>query len=446
MISARNCQEVFMSRLIILSLFFLPIFAQAQVWTSQNQWSAQWENQFSKWVSSDWQVDTFSKAQLSNGEKNPFFGLRADCADTVYSMRIIFAYNNKLPLQFKDPTGGNVLITEKMNRWNALPEKDRAREFLKFVFNTFSTRSLPNDTYPIALNNHSLRPGILLLTTNKNHHSWTVKKFLSIGVPHLIFSSVAGAGAGSLLKERTSWPNPEWVFEGNSQVEGHAGFRDWRPIEYINQPVWKTPGYSTEQYHIPLHKWVETIQAKLASRNETPNEKAERILTNICAGIEERVDSIDEASAFLSKKGHQCMPYEEYDLYSTPNRDRRIYDELVVLRKHYQQIIKNQWPLSNENQLRLAKIYPFIEVSSLIESQKMAVSQETTGSYCKILLKNKSIDLAEYKRRAYLGLLSNNPHDGYAYRWGDTKGPSPLAAKCPAWDQWSPQPLDIDSL
>lgn len=425
--------------LLILSLTFATT-THAAVWTDVNQWSPAVEARYSDWVRAEWRTDFFSRRTLPNGQSNPYYGLRVDCADTVYSMRIIFAYENKLPFVVQDPTASGKTISNKMSRWDGQSEINRVRNFLFFIYNTMSTRSLPNDTYPVAINRTAVRSGGLMLTTKKNHHSWTIKEILPIGVPYLVYNSVVGANSGYGLSERQSWPNPGWVFETDSTPAGNAGFRDWRPATFINRPVWEVPGYSEEQYKVPLNKWVRYAQTRLALSNETDEQLVNRLLKTTCEGLQGRVTSIKEGVDYL-KSNNSCMNYATYDTYSTPNRDRRIFDDFISLRRAYQEILA----INNGNQLNpatissLNKVFPAITQSVANESAQMTIQSQNAASLCVTeYLPGKTMDLAEFKRRLFKGLISNNPHDDGAYRWGDLKGPSARAQKCQSWDPWSP--------
>ncbi|MDG0815865.1 hypothetical protein [Bdellovibrio svalbardensis] len=436
-----------MIRSLILAFALVATFtlglgskAEAAVWTEVNQWSPTWEARFAEWVRSSWQVDFFSRPVLPNGQSNPYAGLRLDCADTVYSMRLIFAYENRLPFVIQDPTASGKTLSNKMSRWDGQSETSRVRNFLVFMFQTVSTRSLPNDTYPVAVNRDAIHSGSLILTVAKNHHSWTIKEILSIGVPHLVYNSTVGASSGSGLQQRQSWPNPEWVFEENFTAAGNAGFRYWRPTEYLNQPVWKTPGYSEEQYKIPLGKWVRTVQSKLALRQETDTQMMTRMLNTTCEDLTGRVTAVNDGLNYL-KKNPKCMDYATYDTYSTPNRDQRAFDDFVALRRAYREILAanggNQ--LSAEMKAQLGKIYPMIQSSIAAETQNMAPQGITSASLCTTeYLPGKRMDVAEFKRRLSAGLISNNPHDEGSYRWGDLRGPSQRAKSCQSWDSWTP--------
>lgn len=426
--------------LIVLFAIFMSFSAQAAVWTEVNQWSPAWEERFNQWVSQNWQVDMFSRKSLPNGQSNPYQGLRADCADTVYSMRIIFAYENKLPFVMKDPTASNRLLSNQMSRFDKDHESVRIKKFLQYIYNIASTRSLPADTYPVAVNKSQVRSGALILTTQKNHHSWTIKNILPIGVPHLVFNSVVGSNSGSGLQERVSWPNPEWVFEGNFTPAGNAGFRYWRNANELLIPVWQVKGYSEEQYKIPLKQWNRTVQKRLAISNETDEQLIARLTKTACEGVATRVTAVNDALDYISRN-KSCMAYATYDTYSTPNRDRRVFDDILVLRAAYKDILAANGgnELSAQTRTQLNKIFPKIGSNLREETRSMPRSGLDGASICVVeYSRGKSLDLAEFKRRLFAGLISNNPHDSVEYRWGELAGPSQRARSCQSWDHWSP--------
>lgn len=427
-------------RFIFTISLLMGFSAQAAVWNDVNEWSPAFEARYTEWVRTQWSADFFSRRTLPNGQSNLYYGFRADCADTVYSMRIIFAYENRLPFVAQDPTASGKTVSNKMSRWDGQSEINRVRNFLWFIYETMSTRSLPNDTYPVAISRATVRPGSLMMTTKKNHHSWTIKEILPIGVPHLVFNSVVGANSGFGLNERQSWPNPEWVFETDATPAGNAGFRDWRPAAYLNRPVWEVPGYSEEQYRVPLNKWVRYAQNRLALSQETDEQMITRLLKTTCEGLKGRVPSIQEGISYL-KNNSRCMDYATYDTYSTPNRDRRIFDDFMSLRRAYREVLN----INGGNQLsanivaQLNKIFPTISQSVAVETSRMEAQANTSFSVCTTeYLPGKTMDLAEFKRRLFSGLISNNPHDDGAYRWGDLRGPSAKAKSCQSWDPWSP--------
>lgn len=404
--------------------------AQAAVWSNRNNWNSSWEERYVSWVRSSWNVNALTQSHLSNGEPNPFKGMRADCADTVYTMRFVFAYINKLPFAIKDPTGGGVL-SNSMSRWDGQSEPAKARAFLNLIYNVGSTRSLPNDSYPVALSRSSVKPGIMLLATQKNHHSWTLQNMLSIGVPHLVFNSTIGATSGSKLQERTSWPNPAWVFEGDQTPQGHAGFRAFRPLSYLGRPVWEVPGYSEEQYRIPLGQWTARATGKLATQREGDQAKMDRLMKAACDAFKQRVSSVNEGVQARARLG-RCMNAAEFDTYSTPSRDERLFDDLMALRQAFREASK----MDQQTLRRLRKIYPAVRSSAREEARSMRAQGVNGDSYCVVeYRRGVSMDLAEMKRRLFAGAVSNNPNDPVEARWGERRGSN----SCQSWGGWSPR-------
>jgi hypothetical protein len=428
--------------------FWIPK-ANAEVWATENTWSDQWEVNYTEWVEKNWTADFFSRPLLPNGQNNPYYGIRADCADTVYSMRLIYSFENKLPFAFQDPTSQGKTITNRMNRWNKYTDEAlRFKKFVAYVFNIVSTHSLPNDTFPVPISRDWIHSGGLIRTTDVNHHSWTIQEMQAIGVPHLIFNSTVGRQSGFGLQERVSWPNPTWIFEGDFSAASNAGFRYWRPLEFINRPVWETPGYSEEQFSIPLDKWQQTIQKKLALKNETDDQMLRRLSQTACEALRSRITAVNDGLNFLrSMPPDQCMTFENYDTYSTPNRDQRLLDDIAALRRGYQDIMKSNQgnSLPADMKIQLNKVFPFLLKSALKETRNMPVSRMDEASWCPVeFAPDQKIDFAEAKRRLFLGQMSNNPMDEVEYRWGTLLGPSPRAQACENWDVWKPDLKEVD--
>lgn len=425
---------------LLIFTIFLSLQSFSQVWSHSRDWSGQDELNFQTWVQNQWQADIYARTQLPNGQKNPYYGLRADCADTVYSMRIIYSFENSLPFQMQDPSGGGGVISNQMKRFNGTSDPlQRFRQFLNYVWGVGSTASIPNDTYPVAISKSTVTSGGIIVTTHVNHHSWTIKNILPIGVPDLIFNSRVHKEGSFQLQERQSWPNPSWVFEGDFSPTSGAGLRYWKPTSSINKAAWQVPGYSEEQYRIPLKNWNSVVTAKLASSSEAPQAHLERLLKTVCEGFQSRISVVQDAVTEL-KKNTACYDDAKYDEFSTPSRDQRVFDDLMELRRVFEEILsKDPSQVSPELVTQLGKIYPYINSPAKIEAQKMGAQISSQHSLCQIqYAEGKKIDLAEAKRRMFAGLMSNNPMDGSAERWGEKRGPSELASRCPSWDLWSP--------
>lgn len=427
----------------ILSSFSV---VNAEVWNDTEVWSKEKEAEYSQWVKTHWGKNFFNQKNLSDGTVNPFYGLRVDCADVVYTMRLAYSYFYQLPFAINDPTGGSKLISNKMSRYDNITDQNtRVKKFMSYIYNVTSTRSLPKDTFAVEINSQWIKPGALILTTATNHHSWSIKDILNIGVPWLVFNSTVGAASSVVIQDRKTWPNPHWVFEGNSTAAGNAGFRYWKPIDKLQKPQWEQEGYSDEQYKISLNRWVNIAQGRLKTQNEKPDDTLKRLMEVSCEELRSRVGAIKDGVLYLAANPNVCMSYQTYDNYSTPSRDQRFFDSLMELRNMYASLSDKSLPAELVNHLN--KIFPEIEKSAKEESKLMEeINNFDTNSYCTVNYstspKNeKWIDLAEAKRRLFKGMMSNNPHDYLEVRWGEgnKKMPSSLSIRCQSWDQWEPK-------
>lgn len=426
--------------LVVLSLVFINCNTFAAVWDTKNQWSPNWEKKYSYWVKTSWHKDLFSQKTLPSGSANPYYGLRMDCADTVYIMRALFSFENNLPFAVNDPTQPQRVITNEMSRWDTHPSLHRFRSFIWYLFGILGTATLPFDTYPVALNAQAIQPGQLILTTKKNHHAWTIKDILPIGVPWLVFNSRLGASKNLTLMERKSWPNAHWVFEGDHSPKGNAGIRAFKTTTDILKPASQVTGYSEEQYNTPLKYWNQTAKNRLAKMDESPTQELERLLTVTCEGIAARVKAVDDALSFYALNP-TCMNYETYDNFSTPNRDRRLFDDLVALRESFARHLASNAKIDPNFAQQLLKVFKAPHLNLFEEHLLMLPSKIDELSLCPFKYHpTKAIDLAEFKRRLFAGLISNNPMDPITARWGETEAKN--NTNCPRWDPYQPDLLN----
>lgn len=438
--------KIYSLNLILAAVFTLIINglittkALASVWPNENRWSVGREQEFQDWVLNRWHKNFFAEKFDKDGSPNLYYGILNDCADTVYTMRLIFAYENRLPFEINDPTGGRLHISNSMSRWDDIGnDVKRLRKFIDYIHDVVSTLSLPNDTFPVAISKDGIVPGSLLMTGKANHHSWTVKQMLSIGVPHLIFNSVVRSKSSPVLQERKTWPNPYWVFEGMGSDMSRAGFRYWKPIEYLNVPGVQVPMASLEQYKIPLKSWVTTIQKKLATEGESAEGGLGRVLEALCDGLTKRVSDVSEAVVYKKSMGIVCMGAEDFDNYSTPSRDHRIFDDFMTLRDLYITATKNGENLSESMKRKMDKIFPDITLHPKTEAQRALPQPVDADSVCSITYAiGKTIDLAEVKRRMFIGKLSSNPNHSAGRRWGEQNPPSDAGDQCRTEKMWSP--------
>lgn len=330
----------FLASLMVSSVAF------AGLWVADKEWNANWEAKYSEWVKSDFGEDFFTKGKWA--------GMSTDCADAVYFSRVVFAYENKLPFVIKDPTGGSKRITHEMSRFDS--EKDevkRLRRFMNWLADMVSTKTLPSDSYPVAINRTNIRPGtiwsrprvtenniwkrIIGMEVNEDPgHAELVTNVTETGVVELIGSTVPRA-------VRPLIPTTSLVF---MPVETSTGFRNWKmPQDYAVSSS-TLPGYSLEQFKMGqpvihpgsedfsyqsrernLESWTAAVKERLALRKEERQEALKRMAQNICNLSHARLDAVVKATSYKARNPY-CMDKHAYDAYSTPSRDKRIKKSL----------------------------------------------------------------------------------------------------------------------
>lgn len=398
-----------MLRSLLLLFFFLTgSVTQAAVWPTTSQWNGDWERRYEEWVKASFRTDIFRNAQ------SPFRGLYPDCADTVYSMRAIFASQNGLPFAFVDPSTQRTLISNEIQKFDALPAgAPRVAAFLKWTFGILGTSTLQNDTYPVAISRRTVRAGGLMLA-KESKHSYIIKKLNETGVPVLYYSTQANTGD---LKVR-SWPSVSYLF--SQGIKEPSGIRDFRLPEDLLRPVWEVPGYSNEQYLVGPNQWVGTMQSRLALRQESWDEIFARLLGDVCQLAETRVELVNNAQRKLNQIGDRCLTAAEFDDLSTPSRDHQAKLAFTELANAYQRARKKNVALPRVLSEQLANIFA------------PSASREAGAQYCPVKY-GRTISLGEFRRRLFGGLISSNPNDPLPVRWGEQPGPSERAQRCPSF-------------
>lgn len=411
--------------------------ADAAVWRTTQNWSKTMDEQYQYWLANSTSEDMFATQTRADGSVNPYYGIRLDCADTVYTLRAIFAYENGLPFEFNNPAGKNLpLVTNEITKFDKYTNaNERFRQFVKWIHGLVSTRSMEYDTYSIPY--RMVRAGAVILVSKVNHHSWTIKKVTRTGQPILIFNSTNGASAGYEVQERRSWPNPSWVFQPEANGRNvyfpgsYVGFRDWKPIGMMKTPESAIPNFSSEQHLVGVKKWITTAVSTLSSTKETLDEAVTNLISDACADFKQRVHAVKDAEIFKSKKP-SCMNATDFDTYSTPSRDRRLIEALVKARTYYKYGLEKQGAgaFSQNNISMLQSLFPLIQGSAQTEANNE--NSTNPAPYCgyKISGQLGTLHLGELKRRGFKGLLSSNPNDSFTARYGFSKTSADKADRC----------------
>lgn len=390
--------------------------AQAAVWEATNTWSDAWEDRYSRWVQTHWSEDFFRRPGL------PTTGLTVDCADAVYTMRAVFAHDHGLPFAMRDPSGGRRPITSNMGRWDSRSPDQRYRSFLNYIHAMGSTQTLPGDSIPVAINRDHVRAGGFIVTDKDSHHSWTIQNISDTGVPRLVFAS---RPASANLFVRNSYPSIEFMFPNGIREESRAGIRKFRGNDQLFTPETSIDGFSLEQYGFRSGRWRETVQARLALRTESHEERLSRLLTDVCEQAQRRIDNVQQAlDAIAGFAEGQCLGFAAFDDLSTPSRDRQLRDTLIDLRQSW----------------RRARSHTH-EISARTLSEARAVLEADDDSYCYLDFgssagssRHRGMTIRTLARRSLGNMLSSNPNDSFEYRWGyHGRRHSPRAEGCPEY-------------
>jgi hypothetical protein len=391
--------------------------ASAAVWTENKQWTKEWEDQYADWVENSFNEDVFTHGKYKD--------TGTDCADAVYFSRLIFAYENKLPFVIKDPTGGGSKITNQMSRFDSVKdESSRLKRFMDYVGGVVGTKSLPNDSYPVAIRRDLVRPGTIWSrpritretifsrffggqVSEDPGHAELVKSVEETGAVNLIGSTVPKA-VRKLLTTSSLIFMPE---------ERGTGFRNWIQPNQYGQSEESLPGYSLEQFTMGksqsttdfnsesgggmqhntsrnITTWTEQVQSKLALRAESSGEANARTAKNVCALVTARIDVIKMAEARRKSLGGACMNADDYDAHSTPSRDKRIESTLKSLASS-----AGGFGLMASQRIKKAKSYldqcPDLEIAP-----------------------GKRVSMYDFAVAALSGNVSSDPNDSLEARWG----------------------------
>lgn len=304
----------------------------AQLWSVSESWSEEWETKYSNWIQQNLTSDYFSN------------DLRTDCADVLYSMRWIFARENRLPAVNR-LGGSGVIFTHASMRedWKDLPtdpdwRKDRRfLAALNYMLELTYTYSLIGDSYPIQISSHWLRPGThLSYPRGESGHNYTVtevKNGKDGELPIALISSTVPRDFHRLVKAEFNDP----------QQPTAGGFQNmrWPTLKSDGRwtlvPAEQMPGYSLEQYSpefVATEPFDEAIFNRVApERVVDKNRKTHSLLKTLTARYQERIPIV--STGFKLCFPDRCPEGSvEYEGYSTPSRDQRIAD-IIQLTKSY---------------------------------------------------------------------------------------------------------------
>ncbi|MFN7730149.1 MAG: hypothetical protein ACK5P7_13400 [Bdellovibrio sp.] len=399
----------------------MALKANASVWEATEKWDMAHEARFGQWIK------TMSPDVFSN-PSSKYYGIATDCADAAYTLRTIFAYENRLPVKFQN----NERMSNTSNAYDSIAnEWERVKRFIRRLNYDTGTYSLPGDTYPVAINRSNIRAGIMFVhassgadvpVTYRAGHVYYLQdvrengqiKYISSTVPQAVRELGVRIGIQFAPQEKSS------------------GYRAWKWPDSNDRP-----GYSEEQYAMGgwrakaygdgelWDRWQEAVQSRIRTRHVTPQEEFLGSAENLRSALRERASAVMRGWN-LYRKNYQsgtCMNISDYDDHSTPTRDVKIQNEL----QNFEAAAK-KWVLSDykamkqsffdTEETRLQRLYNSFQVE-VISGRRLGF---TTLYDLFMTTKVLEISEPEHSPEVRWGLQSQGrwvcPHRAKQYRGG----------------------------
>ena len=401
-----------------LILFYLiPLLSFSAIWEPLNSWDdleIDWETKFSEWM----QSDSVNK-NLFYDETSIYGKIKVDCADVMYLMRAIFSYENSLDFKVMHPLFAHRRVkkyySHSMNNWNHLPQEEKVSAFLNYLADNLGTEALSrNDSYSVAPKD--IKPGDFFmfkafLDPNSNmatRHSFMIKDITPTGLFDVIYSTQRARDNDKPMYYRK---NHMFSAPLAPTIYGWGFKRFKKPSEYeiSNSNI---AAYDDSQYDIVSNNsgayFFKYVQSVLKQSNETPENKVERLFTDLCQRLEDRVEAVNDAIIYRKKINYRCMNASEYDIYSTPLRDSRIkaaFEDVEIYLNTLDDTFIDSKFLSLLRNV-------FDENLSLVDLDELE-------SACPIQIKeNETMELNTFYSKLLNNEISNNPNDPINARWG----------------------------
>ncbi|HIO96322.1 MAG TPA: hypothetical protein EYG71_00160 [Leucothrix sp.] len=235
-----------------------------------------------------------------------------------------------------------------------------------------------------------------------------------------IMSSTTPASPKQLI-QLYSYP----FFIPHDSVGMTDGYRRFKWPRNIDKPMQQQPGFSNEQYVVAQKvglnyvPFTDIISKKLQRRKEPLEEKTMRLMHSLCSFAKERVNYVNDGLAYVTKLRtsgkRQCMNAKEYDYYSTPSRDKRLYRFFQEVRNIAYQGGKMEEDKVNGQVLARTIFHPELPdglVKELDEFCGLAIYPNGN---------TKHINLRQLWESFEKGEISSDPHAPFDNRWGLTK-------------------------
>jgi hypothetical protein len=303
-----------------------PVAARAALWQAEREWSEEEEVRFAAWIEANVGEDFFLDPRIAH-----------DCADLPYALRWIYARERRLPV------AATTIEGQRFGHWS--PRFDpvsrgswrRDGHFLAalaFLFGNTGTKTLPVDSYPVALDREHLRAGVLY---HAEHHAAVVSRVALDGTePHPLVTWESTLPP-AVRRLRVG------VFSGGTPVDRGQGLRRFRwPVR--KGGGWEYPdvefqsGWSEEQFQLAFTagkvSFARAVAERLAPEPVPPDRQFLKYVEQAERLARERVPIVLAGHHACVRAPRRCGEGTDlWELYSTPNRDARMLGYLARVRE-----------------------------------------------------------------------------------------------------------------
>lgn len=386
-------------KLLFISIL-ISLNCSASVWNSENSWNLDYQQKYSKWIKSQLNLDIFTSTD------SDYYGVATDCADFIYAMQIIFAYENKLPFSINY---SNKVISNNINLFdNIISQNKRLKQFISHVSDLVGSYNLTyKDSVPVSIDD--IRPGdFFTYKTNDTgetiFHSYLIKEINENGNLELIYSTTPKKVRKLLV--RLGMPA--------RPVTGRPfGFKRYkRHIPELDY------GSSTQYDLVESlgpNQAMKQIKKLIQKRPETRPEAVHRKIFNMCNSMESRELAVVDALAYKKFINGRKMNKIEYYNYSTPSRDKILYGTIHELSLFWKKMKRHDLELEIKSEtVREALNY-------LVGSYPSSKGSARLKRICSGIKINyiAPIDYKLFSKRYKSGKISSNPNSSYKHRWGE---------------------------
>lgn len=349
--------------------------SKASVWETRAHWSLDYEMKFGAFIAQT-PLDIFQR------QDTPYGNMPTDCADAAYTLRIIFASQEGLPVNFASSVGP---LSNEMRDFDNLPDgPQRIRAFINRVRAKTDTGTLMNETYSIAVNRQSVRPGTMLIrsptfaagasSTYQSGHAYIIQSVPANGILRLISSTVPIAVRELMVRNGIVFAPMNkmggfraWKWSDSNQrpyaSEEQFTFAKWRPDSFRDTQLW--------------WNWQTTVVQHLRTRPSTATEDLNLEVENMNAVLSERARMVTDAWNLYQKRygGRGCMNDSDYEDYSTPSRDSGIQTEIqyldVAIRRYAYEVMRRGDSIEARNQMYAKIRFPIDAFGNTISAKEV---------------------------------------------------------------------------